>query len=69
MRAQVGDRLDLHGKVVGQPDEHCEILEVLGNDGQPPFRVRHPDGHEGIIVPGADALVVPASRGGTATGG
>jgi hypothetical protein len=47
---------------VGQKDEHCEVLEVLGPDGQPPFRVRHPDGHEGIIVPGADALVVPASR-------
>lgn len=59
MRATVGDTLHLHGKVVGQPDDHCEVLEVLGEDGGPPYRVRHADGHEGILVPGADASVAP----------
>lgn len=67
MKAQVGDRLNLHGKVVGQSDEHCEILEVLGQNGQPPYRVRHPDGHEGILVPGPDAQLEP--RTGTSAGG
>jgi len=63
MRAQVGDRLNLRGKIVGQADEHCEIIEILGSDGQPPYRVRHDDGHEGIMVPGADAQLEPrASR-------
>jgi hypothetical protein len=57
MHAEVGDRLNLHGKVVGQAGEHCEVLEVLGTDGAPPYRVRHADGHEGILVPGADTTV------------
>ncbi|MFP5347813.1 MAG: DUF1918 domain-containing protein [Actinomycetes bacterium] len=63
MRAHVGDRLNLHGKVVGQTSEHCEVLEVLGEDGGPPYRVRHADGHEGILVPGADAVVEPKPAG------
>jgi hypothetical protein len=57
MHAEVGDRLNMHGKVVGQAGECCEVLEVLGADGSPPYRVRHADGHEGILVPGADTTV------------
>ncbi|MEW1914868.1 DUF1918 domain-containing protein [Kitasatospora sp. NPDC085895] len=57
MRASVGDRLVVHGQVVGQTDRHGEILEVRGADGQPPFLVRYDDGHEALVYPGPDAMV------------
>ncbi|ONI91550.1 hypothetical protein ALI22I_07910 [Saccharothrix sp. ALI-22-I] len=57
MRASVGDELLVHGKVVGQHDRTAEILEVLGPDGKPPYRVRFEDGHEAVMLPGPDAIV------------
>lgn len=57
MRANEGDRLRLHGRVVGQHDRFAEVLEVLGPDGAPPYRVRHEDGHESIVSPGPDSAV------------
>ncbi len=57
MRAAVGDRLHVHGRVVGTPDQIAEILEVRGPDGAPPYLVRHADGHEGLVFPGSDAVV------------
>ena len=57
MRAVVGDRIHVHGRVVGAPDETSEIIEIRGQDGAPPHLVRHADGHEGLVFPGADASV------------
>jgi hypothetical protein len=57
MRAAVGDRLHVHGRVVGTSDQTSEILEIRGRDGEPPYLVRHPDGHEALVFPGADASV------------
>ncbi len=57
MHATVGDRLHVHSRTVGTPDETSEIIEVRGPDGEPPYLVRHPDGHEGLVFPGADATV------------
>ncbi len=57
MRAAVGDRLHVHGRVVGVPDQRSEIIEVRGEDGAPPYLVRHEDGHEALVFPGTDALV------------
>ena len=34
-----------------------EIIEVRGADGEPPYVVRHSDGREGLVFPGADATV------------
>ena len=34
MRAVVGDRLHVHGRVVGTPDQTSEIIEVRGQDGR-----------------------------------
>ena len=48
MRATKGDRLHVHGRNVGSADETAEIIEVRGTDGQPPYLVRHDDGHEGM---------------------
>lgn len=63
MRANTGDRLLLHGRVVGQEDRTAEILEVLGTDGGPPYRVRYPDGHEAVMSPGPDAVVLEREHG------
>lgn len=59
MRARVGDRLHLHGRDVGEPDRWAEVLEVRGEDGEPPYRVRYPDGRETLISPGSDFTVEP----------
>ncbi len=63
MRASVGDRLLVHGRIVGQSDRTAEIIEVLGADGAPPYRVRFEDGRESVMSPGPDAIVrsFPAS--------
>ena len=57
MRAEVGDRLHIHSRVVGAPDQKSEIIEVRGEDGAPPYLVRRDDGHEALVFPGPDATV------------
>jgi hypothetical protein len=58
MRASIGDRLVIKGHHLGEPDQGAEILEVRGEDGEPPYRVRwDDDGHEGLVFPGNDAVV------------
>ena len=56
MRAVVGDRLHVHGRVVGTADQTLEIIEVRGPDGAPPYLVRR-DGHEVLLFPGPDTSV------------
>jgi Domain of unknown function (DUF1918) len=56
LRARAGDRLVIKGHYLGAPTRDAEILEVLGEDGRPPFRVRWSDsGREGVLFPGPDA--------------
>jgi len=58
MRAAPGDRLVVKGHHVGEPDRDAEILEVRGENGDPPYFVRwSDDGHEGLFFPGTDAEV------------
>jgi hypothetical protein len=57
MRANKGDHLLVHGRIVGQHDRVAEVVEVLGTDGNPPFRVRFEDGHETVMSPGPDTVV------------
>lgn len=59
MKATVGDRLLVHGNVVGHPDKMGEIVEVRGRTGEPPYLVRFDDGHTGLVFPGPDAVVEP----------
>ncbi|MFI6997092.1 DUF1918 domain-containing protein [Nocardia sp. NPDC050175] len=61
MMANVGDRLLVHGHVVGQGDRHGEIIEVRGPEGSPPYLVRYADGRESLVYPGPDAIVEPAN--------
>lgn len=57
MQASVGDRLLVHGRIVGHHDRTAEIIEVLGETGNPPYRVRFEDGHEAVMFPGPDTVV------------
>lgn len=59
MRASVGDRLHVHGRVVGQGERHGEIVEVRGANGEPPYVVRFSDGRESLVFPGPDCVVLP----------
>ncbi|TDD24040.1 DUF1918 domain-containing protein [Nonomuraea diastatica] len=58
MKATVGDRLLVHGNIVGERDRIGVIVEVQGPDGGPPYMVRFDDGHTGLVFPGPDAVVV-----------
>ncbi|WP_405391872.1 DUF1918 domain-containing protein [Streptomyces sp. NBC_01102] len=57
MEAHAGDHLLTHGRTVGQHDCVAEIVEVLGEGGSPPYRLRFEDGHESIMSPGPDSVV------------
>ena len=58
MHADVGDRIIIHAHHLGEPERDCEVLEVRGVDGGPPFLVRWgDDGHESLYFPGSDASV------------
>jgi hypothetical protein len=68
MRASVGDRIVVKGHRVGEPDRDAEILEVHGEEGEPPYVVRwSDDGHEGLFFPGSDAAVQQLGSGGLAS--
>ena len=65
LKASPGDRLVVKGHRVGDPDRDGEILEVQGDDGAPPYRVRwEEDGREGIVFPGSDTFVEHFTRDG-----
>ena len=57
MRAVAGDRLHFQSRTVGVAEHTAVILEIRGADGEPPYLVRHEDGHEALVFPGTDALV------------
>ena len=65
LTAHPGDRLVIHPHRPGEPSRDAEILEALGSDGTPPFRVRWNDTGDvrlwlclpGSDVPGSDESV------------
>jgi hypothetical protein len=57
LRASPGDRLVVRAHHSGEPERDGEILEVLGDDGAPPYKVRWNDGHVAEVFPGSDAFV------------
>ncbi|RSN68178.1 MULTISPECIES: DUF1918 domain-containing protein [Actinomadura] len=57
MNGRIGDKLHVHGKIVGMPERAGEIIEVRGDDGGPPYLVRFDDGHETLVFPGPDAVI------------
>jgi len=67
MEATIGDKICIHGHVVGHADTHGEIVEVHGDKGEPPYLVRFDDGHTSLMVPGPDAVIehIPTQRTGS----
>lgn len=58
LSASPGDQLVIRGHHTSEPDRDGEILEVLGENGAPPYRVRwEDDGHVSELFPGSDAYV------------
>ena len=59
MRASVGDRIVVKSHRVGQTDRDCEVIDVRGPYGDPPYIVRWTDtGRECFFYPARDASVV-----------
>ena len=62
MQATIGDRICIHGSIVGHPDKNGEIVEVHGSEGAPPYLVKFDDGHTRLVYHGPDAVIEhPAS--------
>ncbi len=61
MRANVGDRVIIHGRTVGAAERAGEVIEVRGGGDNPLLVVRYDDGHEAILSPGSDCEVRRAS--------
>ena len=57
LRASPGDRLVVQGHRQGEPERDAEVIEVLGDDGAPPYLVRWEDGHDSEIFPGPDISI------------
>ena len=66
LRARPGDRLVIRAHHTGEAEHDGEILEVLGDDGAPPYMVRwEEDGHVSRVYPGSDAYVQHFDEDGT----
>ena len=61
MQANLGDRVVISGAAVGGLEQEGEIVEIRGDEGEPPYLVRFGDGHEALIFPGPDTVVRPAN--------
>ncbi len=58
LRASPGDRLVVHPHRQGERPRDAEVLEALGPEDGPPFRVRwSDDGRETTLFPGSDVHV------------
>jgi hypothetical protein len=62
MEATIGDQIRIHGNTVGHADKQCEIIEVHGAGGEPPYLVRFPDGRTRLMFPGPDMVIIPRQR-------
>ncbi|WP_374314638.1 DUF1918 domain-containing protein [Microbacterium sp.] len=57
MRATVGDRVIIHGRIVGSAGRAGEVIEVRGSEEAPLLVVRYDDGHEAVLSPGSDCEI------------
>lgn len=57
MRATVGDQLRVRGRTVGSGERYGEIVEVRGEQGNPPYVVRFGEDDERLMFPGSDCQV------------
>jgi hypothetical protein len=57
MAAKPGDTIRAPSEKVGQPERRGKIVEVLGDEANPRFKVLWEDAHETVFVPGPDVSV------------
>ena len=57
MQASVGDRVIIHGRIVGAAERAGEVIEVRGDGDTPLLVVRFDDGHEAILSLGSDCEI------------
>ena len=62
MAAKPGDTIKAPSEKVGQPERRGKIVEVLGDEEHPRFKVCWEDGHETMFVPGPDVSVESGRR-------
>ncbi len=69
-KTRAGDVVEVFGHRVGDAARSGEILEVLGPEAHPHYRVRWEDGRVSLLYPGADVHVKhqrrPSRRAATA---
>jgi len=63
MQATIGDRIRIHGNIVGHPDKSGQIVEVHGTQGEPPYLVKFDDGRTRLVFPGPDAVIEQPGSG------
>ncbi|KOC11493.1 hypothetical protein AFLA70_170g001841 [Aspergillus flavus AF70] len=59
MKASIGDKIRFKDSRVVGKEQVAEIIDVLGPDGAPPYRVRFSDGHETLVFPAPESEVIP----------
>ncbi|MFI1991531.1 DUF1918 domain-containing protein [Actinoplanes sp. NPDC020271] len=70
MKANIGDRIIIEGKHLGDSRRIGIITGVAHNDGSPPYDVRWlEDGYTSVVIPGAEARIEPAPGENPATSG
>ena len=57
MQASTGDQLVVKSRHVGDPDREALVLEVHGQNGAAPYKVRWSDGHESVFFPSSDCSI------------
>lgn len=68
MQAHPGDKLVISGHTVGEPKRIGQVVEVRGDDGAPPYRVRWDEtGHVTLLFPGPDCSIEPVGEDAKAT--
>ena len=57
MHAQAGDELLVRGCHEGDGDRRGTVIQVKGENGEPPYLVRWRDGHESVFFPSSGTEV------------
>ena len=57
MNVEVGDTLTVKAVRQGEAERHGKILEIHGQDGEPPYVVRWQDDHESLFFPSSGTVV------------
>lgn len=57
MKAAIGDELIVKGRHHGGDYRRGEVMDVLGDDGSPPYLVCWLDGYESLFFPSASTVV------------